>query len=208
MHRVSSTWEHAAEIAWEDFYRAVEGRALRPLFVDATPHLPAVGEPPPVAIDLGCGDGTETLELLRRGWQVFAVDGSPDGIARIEQSAPPAHRERLTTQVARFADADLPPADLVYAGLSLPFCEPRDFGAVWDAVTSALRPNGLFVGHLFGPNDTWADTPDMTFRTREEVEAMLADFYVLQLREEDADGQAVGGAKHWHVFHVIARKRA
>jgi hypothetical protein len=79
---------------------------------------------------------------------------------------------------------------------------------VWDATSSALRPNGLFVGHLFGPNDTWADTPDMTFHTREEVEAMLAAFDVVQLREEDADGQAVGGAKHWHVFHVIARKRA
>jgi SAM-dependent methyltransferase len=141
-----------------------------------------------VAIDLGCGNGRETLELLRRGWEVFAVDGSPDGIARIEQS--------------------MPPADLVYAGLSLPFCDPRDFGAVWGAATSALRPNGLFVGHFFGPNDTWADTPDMTFHAREEVEAMLAEFEVVQLREEDADGQAVGGAKHWHVFHVIARKPA
>jgi hypothetical protein len=139
---------------------------------------------------------------------VFAVDGSPDGIARIEQSMPPAHRARLTTRVARFADVSLPPADLVYAGLSLPFCDPRDFGAVWGAATSALRPNGLFVGHFFGPNDTWADTPDMTFHAREEVEAMLAEFEVVQLREEDADGQAVGGAKHWHVFHVIARKPA
>lgn len=207
MHRVSYTWNTADEIEWEGYYRAVEGRALRPLFVDATPHLPAAGEPPPVAIDLGCGDGTETLELLRRGWEVFAVDGSPDGIARIEQSVPPAYRERLTTRVEPFADVSLPPADLVYAGLSLPFCDPQDFGAVWDATTSALRPNGLFVGHFFGPNDTWAGTPDMTFHTRDEVQAMLTGLDVVQLREEDADGQAVGGEKHWHVFHVIARKR-
>jgi SAM-dependent methyltransferase len=209
-HVMPDEWQSAAEIEWEDFYRAVEGRELRPLFVDAIPYLPtaSAAELPLTAIDLGSGDGAETLELLRRGWTVFAVDGSSDGIARLRESVPPADLPRLTTLVAPFTGLSLPPADLVYAGLSLPFCDPRDFDVVWETVTSAVRPNGFFVGHFFGQHDTWADKRDMNFHAREDVEALLSGFEIAQLREQDEDGEAVGGPKHWHVFHVIARKVA
>jgi SAM-dependent methyltransferase len=203
-------WETASDIAWETYYRAVAGRSLRELFVDATPFLPtkAPDGRSLVAVDLGCGDGTETLELLRRGWTVLAVDGSPEGIARLRESVRPSERDRLTTRVAPYSELDLPAADLVYAGLSLPFCEPHEFDEVWSRVTSSIRPGGFFVGHLFGPHDSWAGTPDMTFHTRAEVEALLAEFEIEGLREQDEDGEAVSGPKHWHVFHVIARKQS
>lgn len=203
-------WETASEIEWETYYRAVAGRPLRELFVNATPFLPlaALHDRPLVAVDLGCGDGTETLELLARGWTVLAVDLSPEGVARLRESVAPADRERLSTRVAPYSEVELPTADLVYAGLSLPFCAPGEFEEVWRRITSAIRPDGLFVGHLFGPHDDWADTPDMTFHTRAKVDALLADFEIEGLREEDEDGEAVGGPKHWHVFHVIARKQS
>lgn len=202
-------WKTASEIEWEMYYRAVAGRPLRELFVTATPFLPpaAPHNRSLVAIDLGCGDGTETLELLARGWTVLAVDLSPGGVARLRESVAPADRKRLSTRVAPYSAVELPAADLVYAGLSLPFCAPGEFEEVWRRITSAIRPDGLFVGHLFGPNDTWAGTPDMTFHTRAQVDALLADFEIEGLREEDDDGEAVSGPKHWHVFHVIARKQ-
>jgi SAM-dependent methyltransferase len=204
----SADWETASEIEWEVYYSAIAGRPLRELFVDATPFLPTTTPDGPslVAVDLGCGDGTETLELLRRGWTVLAVDGSPEGIARLRKSVPPTDRERLSTRVAPFSEVELPTSDLVYAGLSLPFCGPNEFDEVWRQITSAIRPRGLFAGHFFGPHDTWSGTSDMTFHTRAEVEALLADFEIEGLREQDDDGEAVSGPKHWHVFHVIARK--
>lgn len=206
----SADWETASDIEWEVYYRAIEGRPLRELFVDATVFLPPTAPDGRslVAVDLGCGDGTETLELLRRGWTVLAVDGSPEGIARLRESVSPTDRERLSTRVAAYVEVELPPADLVYAGLSLPFCDPREFDEVWRQITSAIRPDGLFVGHIFGPHDSWAGTPDMTFHTRAEIEALLGDFEVVGFREQDEDGEAVSGPKHWHVFHVIARKRS
>ena len=205
----SPDWSAATEIEWETFYRAVDGRALRDVFVEALPLLPDVRprEGTLVAADLGCGDGKEALELLARGWTVLAVDGAEEGIARLLASVPADDAGRLTTAVASFSDVELPSADLVYAGLSLPFCHPGDFEGVWKKIVSALRPGGLFVGHLFGPNDTWAGTPDMTFHSRREVESLLTEFDVVSLREQDEDGSAVSGPKHWHVFHVIARKR-
>ncbi|MEJ1932020.1 class I SAM-dependent methyltransferase [Nostoc sp. NIES-2111] len=37
---------------------------------------------PRFAVDLGCGDGRDTVELLRRGWRVLGIDGAQEAIAR------------------------------------------------------------------------------------------------------------------------------
>jgi SAM-dependent methyltransferase len=201
-------FSRASGIGWEQYYRAVEGRPLRDLFVESVPFLPtrSTDDRGLVAIDLGCGDGTEALALLARGWTVIAVDAAPEAIARLRASVAPEDSTRLTALVASFGELELPDADLVYAGLSLPFCDPGDFDRVWRRVSTAVRAAGVFAGHFFGPHDSWADTPDMTFHTREEVEALLDGFDVHLLREQDEDGPAVSGPKHWHVFHVIASK--
>ena len=136
---------------------------------------------------------------------MLATDRTPEGIERLLASAPPEASERLTTAIAAFTEVDFPPADLVYAGLSLPFCTPADFEHTWRELVAALRPGGFFVGHLFGPHDSWAGTPDMNFHSRAEVEQLLTGLEIISLREQDEDGAAVGGPKHWHLFHVICR---
>jgi tellurite methyltransferase len=202
-------FSRASGIAWEDYYRAIEGRPLRPLFLDAIEFLPTgTGDGRvPVAIDLGCGAGTETLALLARGWTVTAVDGAPEAIVRLRASVGLEDAARLTTVLSPFHEVEFPDADFVHASVSLPFCPPREFAEVWRRVRNALRPGAIFAGHFFGPNDSWAGTPDMTFQTREELDALLAGFDVQLLKEQDEDGEAVSGPKHWHAFHVIASRR-
>jgi hypothetical protein len=78
---------------------------------------------------------------------------------------------------------------------------------VWRAVAHALRGGGAFAGHFFGPHDSWASTPDMTFQTREQLDVLFAGFDVHLLKEQDEDGPAASGPKHWHVFDLIATKR-
>jgi SAM-dependent methyltransferase len=204
-----SSFGRASGIAWEEYYKAVEGRPLRPLFLEAVRLLPdaRADERTHVAIDLGCGDGGEALALLAHGWTVVAVDAAPEAIVRLRTSVEPDDVERLTTVIGAFHEVELPDADFVYAGLSLPFCAPDTFAEVWRAVGQALAGGGLFAGHFFGPHDSWASTPDMTFQTREELGALLTGFDVHTLREQDEDGPAVSGQKHWHVFHVIATRR-
>jgi SAM-dependent methyltransferase len=204
-----SGFSRASGIAWEDYYKAIEGRPVRALFLEARPFLPnpRPGERARVAIDLGCGDGSETLALLARGWVVVAVDGAPESIVRLRASVQPEDAKRLTTVVGAFHEVELPDADFVYAGLSLPFCAPGEFTDVWRAVEHALSGGGLFAGHFFGPHDSWASTPDMSFQTREQLDVLFTGFDVHVLREQDEDGPAVSGPKHWHVFHVIATMR-
>jgi SAM-dependent methyltransferase len=190
-------------VSWDEYYRAIEGRSPRPLFVDALKFAAGPG----VAVDVGCGDGTETLALLADGWTVFATDAAPEAIVRLRSSVPAEAAGRLTAVVAPFHELELPPADFVYAGLSLPFCAPGHFDEAWRRITDAVRPAGILAVHLFGPRDSWSGAPDMTFHTRAEVEALLDGFETRSLVEQDEDGQAVSGPKHWHVFHVIAAKR-
>jgi methylase of polypeptide subunit release factors len=77
---------------------------------------PLAGDRARIVVDLGCGDGCETLALLASGWTVVAIDGAPEAIVRLRASVPPDEAERLTTFVGRFHEVALPDADFIYAG--------------------------------------------------------------------------------------------
>ncbi len=163
----------------------------------------------PFAVDLGCGTGQDTAELLRRGWKVLAIDGQAAAIERLHErpDLPGTAAERLQTQISTFEQAEWPEADLVNSSFALPFCRPAAFPAVWQRIERSLHPGGRFSGQLFGDRDGWSGEQDMTFHTRTQVEALLASLEVEQLEEVEEDGTtAIGRHKHWHLFHIIARK--
>ncbi len=106
-----------------------------------------------------------------------------------------------------YEDLELPETDFVYAGYSLPFCKPEHFDRLWGNITARIRSGGRFAGQLFGIRDSWADNPEMTFHSAEQVNHLLAHgFETETLREVDEDGDAFTGPKHWHVFDIIVRK--
>ena len=193
------------ENGWADYYQKIKGRAPRQLLLDVLKNYPS--EASLHAIDLGCGDGTETAVLLERGWTVLAVDGEPAAIRHLMEKVPAEQQPRLQTQVANFEEITLPGADLVHASLSIPFCKPEHFPALWQKIVTAIKPGGRFAGQFFGVRDSWAANTDITFHTEEQVRQMLSGFEIESFQEMDEDGNAVSGPKHWHVFTVIARKR-
>jgi len=193
---------------WEEYYRAIKGRPPRQLLLDALTYFE--GDSPQSqrkAIDLGCGDGTESAVLLERGWHVLAIDGELASIEYLLAKVSKEQETRLQTQVSKFEDVVLSQADLVHASLSIPFCPPEHFDSFWVKIVNAIKPDGLFAGQFFGMRDTWADSPEMTFHTEEQVCRMFENFEVKYFHERDEDGNAVSGPKHWHVFTVIVRKK-
>ena len=76
---------------WEAFYAYQQTRAeVRPLLLKAIAYAdPAGGR---AAVDLGCGQGFETIALLDAGWTVTAVDqlgrGPGPGAARAPATVP------------------------------------------------------------------------------------------------------------------------
>ena len=118
-----------------------------------------------------------------------------------------ADTPRLETRIARFEEAEWPSCDLVNASFSLPLCTPAAFPALWARIVRSLRTGGRFCGQFYGVRDEWASGGLVTL-TRTEVDRLLAPFEVELLEEWEDDGTtALGSPKHWHLFHVVARKR-
>jgi tellurite methyltransferase len=198
------------ETRWSQYYQAVEGRPPRSTLTRALECYAADADPlPPFAVDLGCGDGRDTVELLRQGWRVLAIDGEAEAITRLRQRED-CDRTYLETRVQRFESLTLPPdVSLINASFCLPFCPPEQFPHLWEEIVVALAPGGRFCGQLFGNQDSWAAYPNLTHHRRDQVEDLLAPFTVEWLEEENHPGQtALGEEKHWHIFQIVARKQS
>lgn len=188
---------------WDTFYRLTKDNPPWPLLVRAADRAPSKGR----ALDLGAGAGRDTRYLLEQGFDVTAVDADPGSVALL--SAAPQARLRVTQSTFQGFDfAASGPYDLINAQFTLPFVPKDHFATVFTRLKAALVPGGVFAGQFFGVHDQW-NTPDsdMTFLTRAEAEDLLSDLETIELSEEDADGQtADGSSKHWHVFHILARR--
>lgn len=166
---------------------------------------------PRLAVDLGCGTGRDTVELLRCGWRVLAVDAEAEAIAALARRPEAAAAGNfLETRAARFESIALPACDLVNSSFALPLCPPGAFPALWRRIRSALRPSGRFACQLFGPHDSWAARkPPITIRDRAAVGALLRGLDIELFEEEETDGVTPRGeTKHWHIFHIVARQGA
>ena len=157
---------------WADYNAAQATRPVRSLCLDAMALAgPGGGRQ---AIDLGCGAGKETLALLRDGWRVHAVDSLPDTRDRLLGIVPADADGRLSIEVRAFQELRvLPPADLIFAGYSLPFIHPDQFGAFWTVMLGALGPGGVVAVNLFGDRDSWAGRPGMELPHRSRGTAAL-----------------------------------
>jgi len=195
--------DHPTPSAFSKFYQATAGRPPRELYRQTVIRF----EQPGFAVDLGCGAGIETADLLERGWRVLAVDGQAEAIDLLRARVGPEFQERLETRVAHFAILELPPADFIWAGLSLPFCPPEHFDAVWSRIMAALRPGGRFAGDLFGIRHAWAGRSGITVHSSDAVRRLCQPLRLEYFIEEEGERQTVAeGVQHWHGFGIVARK--
>ncbi len=200
-----------ADTHWPDYYAVTVDRPAWGTTVDAAERFAAEDGPgaaPRLAVDLGCGAGRDTRELLRRGWRVLAVDREAAAIEALDAATPEADRERLTCVVADLAAADIPPCDLVVASVSLQFLGEADYAAAFERITAAMRPGGRFAGLLYGDHDEAAGDPDVTCPSPDAIRSYLAAFEIESWFEREEDGKmALGDPHHIHLVEVVARRR-
>ena len=174
-----------------------------------------------LAVDLGCGDGRDTVEMVKRGWRVVANDTSEEGLRRLVGRLEAMERSgevggagavgRVTLNRKPFTVMEVPRCWFVNASFSIPHCHRHEFGPMWARIVAAIEPGGRFAGQFFGVRDSWTGANDgvvRTFHTREEVERMLVAFELEHFEEVEKPGKtSMGDPKYWHVFHVVGRKR-
>ncbi len=199
------------DVHWPDYYAVTVDRPAWGTTIDAADRFAAQdapGAPPRLAVDLGCGAGRDTRELLRRGWRVLAVDLEASAIRALEAATPEADRARLQGVVSDLAAFGVPPCDLVIASVSLQFLGEDDYRAVLRRVGQALQPGGRFAGLLYGDRDESAGEPGFTTFSPEAFRDLLADYEIESWFEREEDGKlALGDPHHVHLIEVVARRR-
>jgi tellurite methyltransferase len=189
---------------WKAYFAKTKERGPRPLLMKAVPYVARRDE----ALDLGSGVLNDTKYLLQERFKhVTAVDR--EAVARdLARTLP---RRRFTFTRSAFEDYGFPKNtfDIVTAQYSLPFVQATKFKTIFTKIKRSLVVDGVFTGQFFGDRDDWNVPPrTLTFLARQEVEYLLADMEILELAEEERDSPTVTSKqlKHWHLFHLIAKK--
>lgn len=206
---------------WPEYFDAVDGKPPRDTLVRALDAFEREGRPagkgPLLAVDIACGQGRDTLEMLRRTsprWRVIAVDSHTEATRRTLAAIALEDMERVLVcqlrmeEIAERGAGTIPArVDLINASFALPFCEPGAFASLWGFITGRLGRGGRFSGQFFGDRDEWSCVRPQSHFTRAQVEALLQPFAVEHMEEVDKEGDdAIGGVKRHHVFHVVARR--
>jgi SAM-dependent methyltransferase len=197
----------SAEI--EDYYDVTRNREPRADLIEAVRLTKNKG----VAIDCGCGAGSDIAYLREQGFSVHGFDIEQASIDRCQTRF--ASDRAVSVTQASFLSFEYPGADLIVADASLFFCPPADFDDVWKKICVALKSGSVFVGAFLGPRDTMATDDydreaywqDVSTFSELELLARFEGFELKKFFELERDGQtAQGEDHHWHLFQVIAIK--
>jgi Methyltransferase domain len=199
--------DYSAVQDWPGYFAAVLGKPARETLLVALELFEKEEFSKGFAVDVAAGEGRDTLELLSKGWRVIATDNHPEAFDHLWPRVPDELKPMLRTVDTDFSETQFPPCDMVNASFALPFCEPHVFPDLWSRIVTSIRPGGRFAGQFFGKRDSWASMPDRTHHSHEEIVCLLDGFEIEMMREEERDDAPdVRNPKHWHMFHVVAKK--
>ena len=190
-----------SEARWRKFVDNTKGQPPWPRLVRAADLFDRPGD----ALDVGAGAGRDTAYLLSRGWRVTAVDSSPSAAAELRRLP---GRQQLHVVVSAIQDVEPSIYELVNAQFALPFIPAARFPAAVERLQRSVRPGGVMAATFFGKQDEWnVPGTEHTFSSRTDVERMFSGWELIELSEVEEDGHTADGTpKHWHVFHLIARR--
>ena len=172
------------------------------------------------ALDIGSGDGRNTLFLARAGFHVTAVDTSRVGLEKLDRIAGERNlTERIITRHADARELEYPPRsfDLIASVTLFDHLPAGDVPALFDRLAASLVDGGvLFVkAHTVDDPGHGRDRSDASelageirhYFERNELLRLAGDrFYIIRY-EETREHDTSHGRPHSHAFaKLLARK--
>src|SRR5437016_9824950 len=131
------------------FYYGLQPSRELEIFLNKT-H-PPTGE----ALDLGCGEGRNSLLLARYGYHVHAIDASSQGIEKLEKYAHSQGLDNIDGEVADVRSVQLKPNhyDAIVAVTILDHISEEEGKKVAESIIDALKPGGYVFIEAFTIHD-------------------------------------------------------
>ena len=156
------------------------------LYNDFLSYIPKDGK----ILDLGCGSGRDSIEFIKRGYKIIAVDGS------IELAN--AASKIIGQQVicSKFEDLKLTETfDGIWASASLLHVNKKDIVDVIKNISSNLKSTGVFyMSFKYGENE-YVDEKGRYFNcyTEETFKEILVQVPSLKIESIYKSGDTLGG---------------
>ena len=169
-------------------------------------------EEPKIAIDCGCGAGSDIEYLVKQDFTVYGFDIEKESISRCKERF---SNNKVILSHDSFGTFNYPKASLVLADASLFFCPEGEFEYVWEKIYESLFVGGIFCGSFLGPLDTMASPdhskeslwPNSLVFDEKEVLSLFGNYDICDITEHKISGKTDQGIPHdWHIFSVVAKK--
>lgn len=166
-----------------------------------------------VAVDCGCGAGSDIAYLRNEGFTVHAFDIEDESITLCKDRF--NNDEQVFLSKDSFSSYDYPMSSLIVADASLFFCRESEFESVWAKMSNSLGKGGIFCGSFLGANDTTAGPnydkeafwPHVLVFDEESLRTKFSKFEILRFTEHNVSGATPQGIPHqWHIYSVVAKK--
>lgn len=169
-------------------------------------HFPPGGR----ILDIGCGDGKNSLYLAEHGFRVDAFDLSTDGVAKLLRLA---EKRQVSVNawpqdLAQFAFSQQYDAILSHGVLF--FVEKADWQRLLQDAKEHTAPGGYHLIKVF--TNAAPVPPDLTAFVKGlfdegELSAIYADWEIVEATSRVFQDQHAGGEPHMHaVESIVARK--
>lgn len=106
-------------------------------------------------LELGCGQGADSIHFAKNGYEVLATDFSPNAIELAKKQTPAELKDKIHYSVE---DIKQPlnsgqSFDIIYSHLSLHFFDQERTMKLFDEIYQLLKPSGIFATIVNSLND-------------------------------------------------------
>jgi len=189
-------------MSWEIYYKKFYNKPPAPLLKIA---LENNSYNKSWAYDLGCGTGSDTRFLLKKGWHVCAVDREDSALQILKKDC--AKFNQLTCLQEDFTNLVFQSCELIHGTYSFGFAGDEGFNQLWHKMVASLKSGGTISGELFGDQDDWKNSGRVKTLSHLELEKLIEGFEILYFDEEHFRGPtALEVQKNWHVYSIVIKK--
>ena len=200
---------------WKEYYELIGEKGYTKNLEEAVNYC----EKKDFALDIGAGNLRDTKFLLSNGFEVTALDISPES-ERLAKDLNDPNLTMFAGRIGEFAFSE-EHFSLVNAQGILFHIHKDRFDIVFDKIKKSLKAGGVLCADFIGEHDDWNYKDGIKYiLTKEDLDKLKQDFEIKSLHDYEADeseetrlmkavykNKPDYNAKHWHHIDIIAIKK-